>query len=231
LHYIATQRRVDRTAVEGAGALLQAVVHAVQGRHEGGIVIGRAWSAVQEGQQAFGNQDQIVLHLEQRRPGAALVYQAAVARWAAAVFGRTGTRPSDTDGIACLRIVWSHAFEPDVMLPQVTQVVLVQETLTGPESEAGEADLRWIIGEEQTAEAGDPVGAALDTKAMRVEILPAHRRLHDGVQVGDGGVAADQHPPPNQGADAAQADLELIDGRGLFRRTGAHEAGSPLPRR
>jgi hypothetical protein len=47
-----------------------------------------------------------------------------------------------------------------------------------------------------------------------VLIAPAQRDLQDGVQVGDRAVAADEQPAPDQRADPAQDDPQLVQDRG-----------------
>lgn len=46
-------------------------------------------------------------------------------------------------------------------------------------------------------------------------ILLAHSVLEDAVQVSQGGVGLHKHQPPDLGADATEAELELIDLHGL----------------
>ena len=67
------------------------------------------------------------------------------------------------------------------------------------------------------------------------EYAPAQSDLQGGMQVGDGAVAADEQPAPDQRADAAQGDAQLVHdgfvGRDRFRHAAiARPASSRLPR-
>lgn len=46
---------------------------------------------------------------------------------------------------------------------------------------------------------------------MHMGVAPAHHRLKNRVELGDGGIAAHQETPPNQGTDLEEYDAELID--------------------
>ncbi len=59
----------------------------------------------------------------------------------------------------------------------------------------------------------DTVLTTMDDEAVQVLVAPAQRRLQGDMQVGDGAVAADQQAPPDQGADTAEDDPQLVDDR------------------
>jgi hypothetical protein len=60
---------------------------------------------------------------------------------------------------------------------------------------------------------GDAVLTSLDDEAVQVLVRPAHRELESGMQVGDGGVAANQQAAPDQWADVAEHNPQLEDRR------------------
>jgi len=58
---------------------------------------------------------------------------------------------------------------------------------------------------------------------MQMQVLPAHRDLQHGIQLGDRRVAGHPQAPPDQRGDGAQRDFGLIDPDGRLLRGGAHE--------
>jgi hypothetical protein len=46
---------------------------------------------------------------------------------------------------------------------------------------------------------------------VKVVVLPSHRKLNDGVQIAQIGVACDFQAAPNHGADAPQGNFQLVD--------------------
>jgi hypothetical protein len=60
---------------------------------------------------------------------------------------------------------------------------------------------------------GDAVFTSLDDEAVQVLVSPAQGELEGGMQVGNGGVAANQQAAPDQRADAAEHDPQLDDHR------------------
>ena len=66
---------------------------------------------------------------------------------AAAAFRRSLAFPTDTDRIAPLRLLREPGFDPDLVLPRVAEVILIEEAFVAAELEVGEADLMCILGE------------------------------------------------------------------------------------
>ena len=57
----------------------------------------------------------------------------------------------------------------------------------------------------------------MNAKLMKVVIRPSHGNLDDVMQIGDGGVAADQQSAPDHRANVLQHHFELInDGVGIL---------------
>ena len=56
---------------------------------------------------------------------------------ATAILGGTGPVTSDAEGIAPLRLQGENLLDPDLMLPEVVKIVLIEKPLTGPEPEIG----------------------------------------------------------------------------------------------
>jgi hypothetical protein len=58
----------------------------------------------------------------------------------------------------------------------------------------------------------DAVFTPVNDEAVQMLVGPAKSRLQRRVQIGDGCVAADEQPAPDQRADTAQDHAELEDG-------------------
>ncbi len=86
----------------------------------------------------------------------------------AAVFRRRRAATADTHGIGSLRLHDEPSLDPDLVLPGVAKVVLVEESLVGAELEAVEPDLACISGERRAADPGNAVVAAMDAEAVVV---------------------------------------------------------------
>src|SRR5262249_13542682 len=54
---------------------------------------------------------------------------------------------------------------------------------------------------------------AVNAEAMEMGVAPSEGDLDDVMELGDGTLAADQDPSPDHGADLADPDVELVDGR------------------
>jgi hypothetical protein len=116
---------------------------------------------------------------------------------AATIFGWGGATATDAARIGAPRRQRQDLLDPEVVLPAVDEVVLVPEALADAEPELAEPHAARV-GIARVA-----VLAPLDDEAMQVLIAPAEGRLHGGMEVGDGAVAADQQPAPDQRADGA----------------------------
>ena len=52
---------------------------------------------------------------------------------------------------------------------------------------------------------------AMNVETVQMLVTPGKEDLQDRMEVRQGGLAADQHPTPDERADAAQDDTQLID--------------------
>jgi hypothetical protein len=52
---------------------------------------------------------------------------------------------------------------------------------------------------------------ATDDELVQMIAFPAHGHLDRVVEIGNGAVAADENPPPDERTDFPQLDMELID--------------------
>jgi transposase-like protein len=95
------------------------------------------------------------------------------------------------------------------VLPTIAEVILVLEALMDAQPE---------IGEMHASRVDEALGAMLTSvnhEAMQMRLAPAEGDLQRSVQVGNGAVASNEQASPDQRADAAQDDAQLVtDGFG-----------------
>jgi hypothetical protein len=111
---------------------------------------------------------------------------------AAAVFRRSRPPSTDTDRVRSLRLRGEPAFDPDLVLPGVVEVILVDEPLVGSEPEVIEPDGVGIVGERESPHPADAIVAAVDAEPVEMEVTPAEGDLEHVMEFGEGAVAADQ---------------------------------------
>ncbi len=98
-----------------------------------------------------------------------------------------------------------------LVAPAVEEVVLVEESFADAQAEVGKLHFMRVVAEPETARVGNAVFPTVDDEAVQVLVAPTQGDLEGGVEVGDAAVAADKESAPDQGADAAQHDAELVD--------------------
>ena len=79
--------------------------------------------------------------------------------------------------------------------------------------EVGQAYVSGIVTEADPAIMPDAVLTTLDDETVQVLVGPAQHSLASGVEIGDGTVAANEQAAPDQRADAAQDDAQLVHHR------------------
>jgi hypothetical protein len=127
---------------------------------------------------------------------------------ASGTFRRSCAPPADADRILPSRFRGEPAFDPDLVLPRVAEFVLVEESFVGAELEAVETDLACITGIRGSADPAHTVVAAVDAKAVEVEVGSDEGDLDSVMEVGQCTLVADQKPPPDHGVDLADPDME-----------------------
>jgi len=70
--------------------------------------------------------------------------------------------------------------------------------------EIGKDDLMRIVGEGDPTDAIDAIRLAVNAELMQMQVLPAHRDLQHGMQLGDRCIAGHEQAPPDHGGDGAQ---------------------------
>jgi hypothetical protein len=153
---------------------------------------------------------------------------------AAAVLRRHPPSATDAAWVSLPRLERQQQLNTYVVLPAIGEVVLVEKSLTDTQSKVGQPYLAGIVGKANAAEVSDTVLAAVNDEAVQVLVTPGQSRLQGGMQVGEGVVAADEQAPPDQKADAAKDDAQLVDnglvGRFRFRHVLIVRPDSSRPR-
>ncbi len=120
------------------------------------------------------------------------------------------------------RVRFQPIFQADLQDPAVDEIALVEKPLLPMQTEIAEPDLPGVISEADPPVASNAIVLAVDTRAMQMDIIPIHYGLEHGVQLPDAGIAAHPHPSPDQRADVAQHDPELVDARSIGRFSRVH---------
>jgi hypothetical protein len=97
------------------------------------------------------------------------------------------------------------------MLPQVSNIVCIEEAFVVAAVKIGEMYLVRIVAKADATDAADAIVFATDAKAMQVGVIPAHSDLQGIMEIGDGAVAAHQQPAPDEWRDPTPPDVELIN--------------------
>ena len=69
-----------------------------------------------------------------------------------------------------------------------------------------------VVAEGAATGPGDTARSPMDDESVEVFIAPAQHQLERVMQVDDGAIAADENSTPDQRADAAQDETELVHG-------------------
>src|SRR5262249_25602741 len=94
-----------------------------------------------------------------------------------ALFGRSRTLTPQTHWIGTFPIDRENLLDPNVMLPVIVEVILVQKPFTEAETKISQAALPWVIGKAAAALVGDAILFAVDNKPMEMAISPPQNQL------------------------------------------------------
>jgi len=98
-------------------------------------------------------------------------------------------------------------FKTDVTFPIRTKVVDVPKPLPAMEPQITEPHMVGI-GTAAT------ILSAMDVETVQMLVTPGKQDLQNGMELRQGGMAMDQHATPDERADAAQDDPQLVDAEG-----------------
>jgi hypothetical protein len=128
-----------------------------------------------------------------------------------AVLGRGSALTPETHRVGAFRVRCHDVLDPNVVVPVVPEVILVQKPLAEAETKTRHHNLLWVTVKAPATIVGDAVRFPVDEKAMEMGVRPAHDELKDMVKLGERGVSANEKATPNEGTDAAQSNLELVN--------------------
>src|SRR5262249_54477117 len=101
--------------------------------------------------------------------------------------------------------------KPDLVPPEVVEIVLVDEALVEAEAEISETKELGIVAKGDAAGVGNAVVLAVDDEAVEVGVGPIEGSLDEVVEISDRGITANEEAAPDERADPAEADAELVD--------------------
>ncbi len=91
-----------------------------------------------------------------------------VGPWTPTIFLRPGSQPSNANRVYLLCFQRYALLDPRLVLPPVTKVVFVQESLVDPKSEVAEPDRTRIGGDADSTASADPVILAVEVRAVKM---------------------------------------------------------------
>src|SRR5262249_20751905 len=147
----------------------------------------------------------------QERVGGVFVLEGHERPRAPAVFEGRCSPPTNAGRVVTLELYGELFLHPDLVLPEVPEVILVQESFSEPEMKVRKPDLVRVIGKPHAPRLRNAVTLATDNELVQVIAFPAHHNLEDIVQIGNGAIAADQKAPPDERTDFPPPDMELVD--------------------
>jgi len=126
-----------------------------------------------------------------------------------ALLGRCCPFGGDTHGIKTRGITRYDRFEADVALPMGPVIIDIPEALTLTETKRVQLDVSSI----RTVAA---IVLAVEVERVQMPAAPVQDDVQDGVELRQGGTAADEESAPDERTDLAQGDTQLIE-TGRFR--------------
>jgi hypothetical protein len=119
------------------------------------------------------------------------------------MFGRCRPFATSADGIITLRITRCHSFKADIALPIGKVIVDIPEAFAPLKAKRVQRDILRV--------GAVAIVVTENVEMVEVFVAPREKDLDHAVELGQGGVAADQKSSPDERADAAQNDAQLID--------------------
>ena len=123
--------------------------------------------------------------------------------WPATILRRHVASAASAGGVATPRLKRTDLLDADVVLPAVSKVILVEETLTETQPKVGQSNLLGIVAKADATEMTDAVLTTVNDEAIEMLIAPTQCDLQDDVEIGDSLVATDEQATPDQWADTA----------------------------
>jgi hypothetical protein len=126
-----------------------------------------------------------------------------------------------TDSVAAVRqdlfADGLDAFEADLILPQIAEIILVKKPLIDAETKLRKKHFPGVGRERGTAHSAHAAFLATNHETLEVIVAPIECDLEQVVQRGDAAVAAHMETPPNRRVDLEEQDVELVNfGRSVW---------------
>ena len=116
---------------------------------------------------------------------------------------------TDTYRINTRGVIGQDRFEAYVTLPMGAAIIDIPEALTSTETKCAQPN---VSGLSPVA----PIVLAVEVERVQMLAAPVQDDLEDGVELRQGGVAADEESAPDERTDLSEGDTQLID-TGRFR--------------
>jgi hypothetical protein len=116
---------------------------------------------------------------------------------------------TDTYRINTPGVIGQDRFEANVTLPMGAVIIDIPEALTSTETKCAQLN---VSGLSPVA----PIVLAVEVERVQMLAAPVQDDLEDGVELRQGGVAADEESAPDERTDLSEGDTQLID-TGRFR--------------
>jgi hypothetical protein len=120
------------------------------------------------------------------------------------LLGRRCPFGGDTYGIKTLGITWQFRFEANIALPMGPVIIDIPEALTLTETKRVQLNVSSIS-------PAAPIVLAMEVERVQMLAAPVKDDLKDGVELRQGGIAADEESAPDERTDLAQGDTQLIE--------------------
>src|SRR6202035_5807699 len=121
------------------------------------------------------------------------------------------TSPTNAHWVDVLSSDGLNAFEADLMLPQIAEIILVKKPLVDAETKLRKKHFPGVGRERGAAHPARAVLLATNHKTAEVKVAPIECDLEQVVQRGDAAVAAHVQTPPNGRVNLEEQDVELVN--------------------
>jgi Transposase, Mutator family len=111
---------------------------------------------------------------------------------------------TDTHRINTPGVIGQDRFEANVTLPMGSVIIDIPEALTSTETKCAQPN---VSGLSPIA----PIVLAVEVERVQMLAAPVQDDLEDGVELCQGGVAADEESAPDERTDLSEGDTQLID--------------------
>jgi hypothetical protein len=127
------------------------------------------------------------------------------------ILRRAGTFPARTERVAASWVHRQHRFEPEVTHPVIDEIIDIAEPLPPMEAQRCKWHVARITIDVRTIQPWRAIRLAMDVKRVKRGVTPREDDLQRRMESGQGRIATDEEPTPDQGADPLDDYTELID--------------------